>query len=94
MYDKKVIEVFLKDQLKLFPEKVAEDEQEAAEFLEDVCAVVCKNKKEVLLGLRFNNVLIGLINLMQFVLEYQLRIASNNCIDNYLKLIFVNIGQL
>ncbi|QFJ53500.1 glyoxalase [Pseudobutyrivibrio xylanivorans] len=48
MYDKKVIEVFLKDQLKLFPEKVAEDEQEAAEFLEDVCAVVCKNKKEVL----------------------------------------------
>lgn len=48
MYDKKVVEVFLKNQLQLFPEKVAEDEQEAAEFLEDVCAVVCKNKKEVI----------------------------------------------
>ena len=48
MYDKKVIEVFLKNQLQLFPEKVAEDEQEAAEFLEDVCAIVCKNKKEVI----------------------------------------------
>jgi hypothetical protein len=48
MYDKKVIKAFLDNQLKLFPEKVAEDEQEAAEFLEDVYAVVCKNKKEVL----------------------------------------------
>lgn len=48
MYDKKIIEVFLQKQLQLFPEKVAEDEQEAAEFLEDVCAVVCKNKKEVI----------------------------------------------
>ena len=48
MYDKKVISVFLKNQLQLFREKVAEDEQEAAEFLEDVCAVVCKNKKEVI----------------------------------------------
>jgi len=48
MYDKKIIEVFLKNQLQLFPEKVAEDEQEAAEFLEDVCATVCKNKKEVI----------------------------------------------
>ncbi len=48
MYDKKVIEVFLKNQLQLFPETVAEDEAEAAEFLEDVCAIVCKNKKEVL----------------------------------------------
>lgn len=48
MYDKKIIEVFLANQLKLFPEKVAEDEQEAAEFLEDVCATVCKNKKEVM----------------------------------------------
>lgn len=48
MYDKKIVEVFLKNQLQLFPEKVAEDEQEAAEFLEDVCATVCKNKKEVI----------------------------------------------
>ena len=47
MYDKKTINAFLKNQLQLFPEKVVEDEQEAAEFLEDVCAVVCKNKKEV-----------------------------------------------
>lgn len=48
MYDKKIIQVFLKNQLQLFPEVVAEDEQEAAEFLEDVCAIVCKNKKEVI----------------------------------------------
>ncbi|MCR5581961.1 MAG: glyoxalase [Pseudobutyrivibrio sp.] len=48
MYDKLIIETFLDKQLQLFPEKVAEDSQEAAEFLEDVCAVVCKNKKEVL----------------------------------------------
>ena len=48
MYDKLTIKAFLDNQLKLFPEKVAEDEQEAAEFLEDVCATVCKNKKEVM----------------------------------------------
>ncbi len=48
MYDKKVLEVFLANQLQLFPEKVASNEQEAREFLEDVCAVVCKNKKEVM----------------------------------------------
>ncbi len=48
MYDKKTVEAFLKNQLKLFPEKVAENEEEAAEFLEDVCATVCKNKKEVM----------------------------------------------
>lgn len=48
MYDKIVVETFLKNQLKLFPEKVAESYDEAEEFLEDVCAVVCKNKKEVI----------------------------------------------
>lgn len=48
MYDKKTISAFLNNQLKLFPEKVAENEEEAAEFLEDVCAVVCKNKNEVI----------------------------------------------
>ena len=48
MYDKKVVQVFLNKQLQLFPEKVVFDEEEAAEFLEDVCATVCKNKKEVI----------------------------------------------
>ena len=48
MYDKKVVQAFLANQLQLFPEPVADDEQEAAEFLEDVCATVCKNKKEVI----------------------------------------------
>ena len=48
MYDKLVVETFLKKQLQLFPEKVAQSEEEALEFLEDICAVVCKNKKEVL----------------------------------------------
>jgi len=48
MYDKLTVETFLKNQLQLFPEKVVEDYEEASEFLEDVCAVVCKNKKEVI----------------------------------------------
>lgn len=48
MFDKKTIKVFLEKQLQLFPEKVVEDEEEAAEFLEDMCAIVCKNKKEVI----------------------------------------------
>ncbi|MCR5416256.1 MAG: glyoxalase [Pseudobutyrivibrio sp.] len=48
MYDKLTVETFLKNQLQLFPERVVEDYEEASEFLEDVCAVVCKNKKEVI----------------------------------------------
>ena len=48
MYDKKTVEAFLKNQLQLFPETVVDTPEEAAEFLEDVCAVVCKNKKEVI----------------------------------------------
>ena len=48
MFDKKIIEAFLANQLQLFPAKVVETEEEAAEFLEDVCATVCKNKKEVI----------------------------------------------
>ena len=47
MYDDKCIESFLKNQLKLFPEKAAETKEEAEEFLEDCMAVVCKNVKEV-----------------------------------------------
>lgn len=54
MYDKICIDTFLKDQLKLFPEEVATDAEEALEFLEDVCAIVCKNKKEVVEYLREN----------------------------------------
>ena len=48
MYDKEVIQTFLEKQLQLFPEKVAYDEVEAAEFLEDCCASVLANKKEVI----------------------------------------------
>ena len=48
MFDKKVIECFLNNQLKLFPEKVADNEAEAREFLEDNFAVVVKNKKELI----------------------------------------------
>ena len=44
MYDRKTIDVFLENQLKLFPEKVAENHDEAAEFLEDVCAIVLTKK--------------------------------------------------
>ena len=48
MYDKLTVETFLENQLKLFPEKVADTYDEALEFLEDVCATLCKNKKEVI----------------------------------------------
>ncbi len=47
MFDEKVIECFLENQLKLFPEMVAETEEEADAFLEDCMAVVVKGKKEV-----------------------------------------------
>ncbi len=48
MYDDKTTEVFLRDQLKLFPEEVAFTKQEAKEFLSDCFAVVVKGKKEVI----------------------------------------------
>jgi hypothetical protein len=46
-YDDVCIKTFLEKQLQLFPEVVAETEEEAEYFLEDCCAIVCKNKKEV-----------------------------------------------
>ena len=46
-YDKKCVQAFLNNQLKLYPEAVADTEQEAREFLEDVMAIVCDNEKEV-----------------------------------------------
>lgn len=48
MYDKKVLDCFLENQLKLFPEEVASNVQEAQEFLDDCFAVVVKGKKEVI----------------------------------------------
>ena len=47
-YDKVCIETFLRDQLKLFPEKVAENTGGKTEDFLDMCmAAVCKNMKEV-----------------------------------------------
>ena len=46
-YDKVCIETFLRDQLKLFPEKVAETLDEADEFLVDCMAVVVDSVDEV-----------------------------------------------
>ena len=48
MFDKKVLKCFLDNQLQLFPEEVASTEDEAAEFLEEMFAVVVKGKKEFL----------------------------------------------
>lgn len=47
-FDEEVIQVFLKKQLQLFPEPVAESSEEAEFFLEDCVAVVCESKDEVL----------------------------------------------
>ena len=46
-YDEVCIKTFLEKQLQLFPEIVADTEEEAEYFLEDCCAIVCKSKKEV-----------------------------------------------
>ena len=40
MYSKEAVEVFLKDQSRLYDEPVAETSEEALEFLEDCMAVV------------------------------------------------------
>lgn len=48
MYDDLCVQTFLENQLQLFPEPVAETEEEALYFLEDVCAVVCDSEKEAI----------------------------------------------
>ncbi len=47
-FDDDVLECFLKNQLQLFPEKVAETLEEAEDFLEECMAVVVDSVKEVL----------------------------------------------
>lgn len=46
-YDEECLKVFLKKQLQLFDEPVADSMEEAEAFLEDCMAVVLKNLKEV-----------------------------------------------
>ena len=48
MFDDLVLEVFLRDQLKLFSEPVAETRDEAESFLEEVFAEVVESPEEVL----------------------------------------------
>ncbi len=47
-YDEAVLDLFLEKQLQLFPERVAENRDEAEFFLEDCLAVVCDNEDEVI----------------------------------------------
>ena len=47
MYDDKVLDVFLRDQKKLFDEPVAETRQEANDFLEELMAVGVGSADEV-----------------------------------------------
>lgn len=47
MFDEKVVECFLKNQLQLYPEKVAKTPEEAENFLEECMAVVVDSVKEV-----------------------------------------------
>ena len=46
-FDKKVLECFLDNQLKLYPEKVAETLEEARDYLEECMALVVDSKQEV-----------------------------------------------
>ena len=47
-YDDEVLKCFLKNQLQLFPEKVANNPEEAEAFLEECMAVVVDSVDEVL----------------------------------------------
>ena len=46
-YDEAILQCFLEKQLQLFPEKVADSEEEAQEFLEDCMAVVVNTIEEI-----------------------------------------------
>jgi hypothetical protein len=46
-YDAAVLDAFLKDQKKLFPETVASTREEAEDFLNECMAVVVESPKEV-----------------------------------------------
>lgn len=48
MFDKKVLRCFLDKQLQLFPEEVANSEDEALEFLEESFATVLNSEDEVI----------------------------------------------
>lgn len=47
-YDEEVLRCFLENQLQLFPEKVAETQEEAEDFLEECMAVVVDSVEEVI----------------------------------------------
>lgn len=47
MFDEKIVQCFLENQLQLYPEKVAETYEEAENFLEECMAVVVNSVKEV-----------------------------------------------
>ncbi len=47
MFDEKVVQCFLENQLQLYPEKVAETYEEAENFLEECMAVVVDSVREV-----------------------------------------------
>ena len=53
-FDEAVLKAFLRGQGRLFPEPVAETDEEAEYFLEDVCAVVCENGEEAAEYMRDN----------------------------------------
>ena len=46
-YDQECISVFLKEQGQLFDEDIVFDEDDAREFLEEVCACVCSDINDV-----------------------------------------------
>ena len=48
MYDAKIIKAFLDNQLKLYPETVAENEDEARDFLEMLMPAVADSTKDVI----------------------------------------------
>ncbi len=47
MFDEKVVQCFLENQLQLYPEKIAETYEEAENFLEECMAVVVDSVREV-----------------------------------------------
>lgn len=47
MFDEKVVQCFLENQLQFYPEKIAETYEEAENFLEECMAVVVDSVREV-----------------------------------------------
>ena len=85
-YDDAVLKCFLKNQLQLFPERVAETMEEAESFLEDCLAVVVDSAEEVKTIIeeakKANN-----FQLAKYSSEYKERKQKGEVVDQFYKVV-------